>query len=119
MAEFGLCISCLSDFLSRAAFSLVYLTLGERTQASVIPAGDWFCCEACTGIRGALMQQVAKGAVPVEGEGLSWQMLRGAGGSEASAATLATATALLQASLDAGLPSCRLGLRAPVGLVCA
>ncbi|KAK9814033.1 hypothetical protein WJX73_009674 [Symbiochloris irregularis] len=63
-----------------------------------LPEGDWFCCEACSGIRGALMQQVGKGAVPVEGEGLSWQMLRGAGDSETSAATLATATALLQES---------------------
>ena len=62
-------------------------------------AGDWFCCEGCSSIRAALMQQVEQGAVPLEGEGLSWQMLRGTGDSDANAATLATATALLQACL--------------------
>ena len=43
-----------------------------------------------------MTEQVAKRVVPLEND-LSWQMLRGADGSAASAAALETAAALLQA----------------------
>lgn len=57
--------------------------------------GDWFCSEQCSHIRDTLNGQVARGVLPLEG-GLSWQMLRGIDGSDASSTALATATTLLQ-----------------------
>lgn len=60
-------------------------------------AGEWFCCSQCGHIRDQLTQQVGKGPIPMEDE-LSWQVLRGVDGTDASADALAKATALLQVS---------------------
>ena len=62
-----------------------------------LPAGAWFCSPDCTRVREELTQCVQRGCVPLQGcEDVSWQILRGSDGTEATEQTLATAQSILQ-----------------------
>ena len=60
-------------------------------------AGNWFCSPDCVRVREELTQCVQRGSVPMQGcEDVSWQILRGSDGSQATDAALATAQHILQ-----------------------
>ena len=67
-------------------------------------AGDWFCSPQCSSIREQLTACVQRGDMPVQGcEDVSWQILRGSDGTEATAEALNLAQTILQVC-ELGLP---------------
>ena len=60
-------------------------------------AGDWFCSPQCSSIREQLSACVQRGDQPLQGcEDVSWQILRGSDGTEATAQALDLAQIILQ-----------------------
>ena len=81
-----------------------------------LPEGEWFCSPTCEHVFQNLQILVARGPIPLtlmgleEGEGRSWQVLRGRKGEPANGRTLSAVVEMFSVSVGRGLWVIRYGL---------